>query len=91
MGEEVVRIEIPHWVGSDGELLGFLHAGVYDQCLRSSSFPPYPPVLQEAHEQAVITVVERRVIEDMVEEALGRLGRRVTRSAKDGSKRRRGV
>jgi len=91
VGEEIARVEVPQWVASDADLLGFLHAGICDQCERSSSFPPYPPALQEAHEQAVITVVQRRVVEGMVEKALAQLGQRVTRSAKDNSKRRRGV
>ncbi len=91
VGGEIARIEVPQWVGSDAELLDFLHAAIYDQCRRSPCFPPYPPALLEAHEQAVITAAERRLVEEMVERALGQLGRRVVRSAKDDSKRRRGV
>lgn len=91
VGEEVVRVEVPHWVGIDRELLNLLHAAICDQCRRSPGFPPYPPALLEAHEQAVITTAERRLIEEMVERAIGQHGQRVTRSAKDDSKRRRGV
>ena len=91
VGGEVVRVEIPRWVSSDADLLGFAHAAICDQCRRSPTFPPYPPALQEAHEQAVIGVTERQVVEDMVEEALGQLGQHTTHSAKYDSKRRRGV
>lgn len=91
VGEEVARVEVPQWVRSDPELLHFLHAAIYDQCRRSPGFPPYPPALLEAHEQAVITAAERRLMEEMVEQALGQVGQRIVRSAKDDSKRRRGV
>nr|MBC7244504.1 DNA double-strand break repair nuclease NurA [Chloroflexota bacterium] len=91
VGGEIVRVEVPHWVSTDAALLDLLHAILYDQCQRSPGFPPYPPALLEAHEQAVITTAERRLIEEMVERALGLHGQLVTRSAKDDSKRRRGV
>jgi len=45
----------------------------------------------EAHEQAVITIGERRLVEQMVEEALAARGIVYVRSAKDRSKRERGV
>lgn len=91
VGGEIARIEAPRWVGADEELLGFLHAATYDQCRRSPSFPPYPPALLEAHEQAAITPAERRLVEEMVERALAQRGQRIVRSAKDDSKRRRGI
>jgi len=87
----VVRIEAPQWVMRDEGLLGLVHALVYDQCQRSPDYPPYPPALQEAHEQAVITTAERRLVEELVERALAGQGFVYTRSAKDRSKRRRGV
>jgi len=90
-GGEIARVEVPRWVSLTGEQLSLLHAVIHDQCQRSPGFPPYPPALLEAHEQAVITVAERRLIEEMVEQSLGQLGYHVTRSAKDDSKRRRGV
>lgn len=91
VGGEIVRVEVPHWVGAHRELLDFLHAAICDQCRRSPGFPPYPPALLEAHEQAVITATEKRLIEEMVERAVGQHGQIVIRSAKDDSKRRRGV
>jgi hypothetical protein len=91
VGGEIARIEIPLWVGGDERLLGLLHAATLDQCRRSTGFPPYPPALQEAHEQAAITVTDRRVVEEMLERALARRGLHVVRAAKDNSKRSRGV
>ncbi len=90
-GGEIARVEVPQWLSADPQALAFAHAALYDQCERSPSYPPYPPALQEAHEQAVISAVERDVVEEMVESALGRWGHHLSRSAKDGSKRRRGV
>jgi len=88
---EVVRIEAPQWVMRDERMLHLVHALVYDQCQRSPDHPPYPPALQEAHEQAAITMGERRLVEELVERALAGRGIVYARSAKDRSKRRRGV
>jgi len=91
VGGEVVRIEAPQWVMRDEGMLRLVHALVYDQCRRSPDYPPYPPALQEAHEQAVITTAERRLVQELVERALAERGLVYARSAKDRSKRRRGV
>ncbi len=87
-GVEIARVEIPAWVAADPAHLDLVHAVVYDQCRRGRG---YPSVLQEAHEQAVIHADERRVVEQLVEEALARLGIVLLRSAKDASKRARFV
>lgn len=91
VGGEIARIEAPEWVTTNRTMLDLVHALVYDQCQRSGDYPPYPPVLMEAHEQAVINTAERRVVEQLVEEALARRGMMPLRSAKDRSKRSRGV
>jgi hypothetical protein len=91
VGGEVVRIEAPQWVMANSAMLNLVQTLVYDQCRRSGVFPPYPPALQEAHEQAVISTTERLLVEQMVERALARKGVFYTKSAKDGSKRRRAV
>lgn len=91
VGGEVARIEAPQWVMSDSEMLGLVQATIFDQCRRSKVYPAYPPALQEAHEQAVISTVERRLVETLVERALARRGVVPTTSAKDRSKRRRAV
>ncbi len=87
-GTEIARVEIPAWVADTPAHLDLIHALVYDQCLRGRG---YPSVLQEAHEQAVIGADERRVVEQLIEEALARLGIVMLRSAKDASKRGRFV
>jgi hypothetical protein len=47
--------------------------------------------LIEAHEQAVISTGDRQAVENMVEQALADKGIFYVRSAKDRSKRSRGV
>jgi hypothetical protein len=91
VGGEVVRMEAPQWVMRNSEMLDLVQALVYDQCCRSGITPPYPPALQEAHEQAVISTADRRLVEGLVEKALARRGIIYTKSAKDRSKRRRAV
>lgn len=91
VGGEVVRLEAPQWVTTDPEMLSLLQALIYDQCLRSAIHPPYPPSLQEAHEQAIISSADRRVIDVMVQRALAEKGFVYTESAKAQSKRRRAV
>jgi hypothetical protein len=91
VGGEIARIEAPQWVMRDAGMLERVQAVVYDQCQRSGGYPPYPPALQEAHEQAVIGTAERRLVEEWVEQALAERGIVYTRSAKAYSKRRRGV
>jgi hypothetical protein len=91
VGGEISRVEAPQWVMSDPELVDLVHSTVYDQCRRSSQYPPYPSVLIEAHEQAVISTEDRRMVEVLVEQALAARGIYYMRSAKDASKKSRGV
>jgi hypothetical protein len=91
VGGEIARVEAPQWVMNDPDMLDLVHSSVYDQCQRSGQYPPYPPVLIEAHEQAVITTADRQVVSELVEQALAAQGIYYQRSAKDQSKRGRGV
>lgn len=91
VGGEIARIEAPQWVMRNTEMLELVQAVIYDQCQRSGGYPPYPPALQEAHEQAVIGTAERRLVEELVERALAERGIVYARSAKAHSKKRRGV
>jgi hypothetical protein len=91
VGGEIARIEAPQWVMSDPQMLDLVHCSVYDQCRRSGQYPPYPPALIEAHEQAVITTADRRAVSELVEQSLAAQGIYYQRSAKDQSKRGRGV
>lgn len=87
-GREIARIEMPRWVASDAELLDRVHAIVWDQ---SQLGRGYPVALQEAHEQAVLSMADRRLIEETIERQLAIQGVLVTRTGKDGSKRGRFV
>lgn len=87
-GREIARIEIPRWVASNPELLDRVHSIVWDQAQMGRG---YPVALQEAHEQAVLNMADRRLVEETVERALASQGVIVTRTGKDGSKRGRFV
>ncbi|HLI51580.1 MAG TPA: hypothetical protein VKU87_07260, partial [Thermomicrobiaceae bacterium] len=69
-------------------LLELTHAVIYDQCRRGRG---YPPALQEAHEQAVIGMADRRMVETLVDRALAENSIVMQRSGKDASKRGRFV
>jgi hypothetical protein len=91
VGGEVVRLEAPQWVTSDSQTLSLVQALIYDQARRSSTYPPYPPALQEAHEQALISAGDRRLVQLLLERSLAEQGIVLGGSAKSGSKERRGV
>jgi hypothetical protein len=91
VGGEIARVEAPAWVMEDPALRDRTHALVYDQCRRSAQFPPYPAALIEAHEHAVISMGDREAVETAMARALARKGYLYVRSAKDRSKRNRGV
>ncbi len=88
VGEEIARVEVPAWVAKTPALLDRVHAVIYDQCQRGRG---YPPALVEAHEQAVITMGERELVEEMVARELADRAVVYTRSEKDRSKRMRGI
>lgn len=91
VGGEIARVEAPQWAIDDAAMLHLVHGVVYDQCRRSGQYPPYPAALIEAHEQAVISTADRETVERLVERALAEKGILYVRSAKDRSKRGRGV
>ena len=65
--EEIARVEVPGWVAADRALLDLTHTLVMDNARRGGG---YPVVLQEAHEQAVVTGADREAFQNMVERAL---------------------
>lgn len=87
-GQEIARVEAPRFVTDDRAQLDLVHAAVLDQVRLGRG---YPVALQEAHEQAVIGMEDRRVVELAVERALARAGVVLTWTGKDGSKRGRFV
>lgn len=88
VGGEIGRVELPQWVADDAALLDRVHALVVDQCRRGRGFPP---ALVEAHEQAVINMGDRQLVERLLEEALAQQQIFVMRSLKDRSKRERSI
>ncbi len=88
VGSEIGRVEVPQWVADDPALLDRVHAVLVDQCQRGNGFPP---ALVEAHEQAVINLGDRALVERMLAEALAAQGIVYTRSMKDRTKRERSI
>ena len=86
--EEIARVEVPEWVARDEALLNLTHGLVLDQCRRGQG---YPVALSEAHEQAVVTGLDRENFWQLVEIALA--GEKIpsSTSAKSRSKNTRWV
>ena len=88
VGEEIGRVEVPSWVADDQPALGLAHTLIVEQCRLGQG---YPVALMEAHEQAVVTVGDRRYFQQLVEGALYAEGVPVYTSEKSRSKRVRMV
>jgi hypothetical protein len=86
--DEVARIEIPAWGAESPERLGLSHALVFDQCRRGQG---YPVVLSEAHEQAVVSGLDRDNFWRLVESSLTEAHLNTDGSAKNQSKRTRWI
>jgi hypothetical protein len=87
-GEEIARIEVPRWAAEDNDLLELTHRLVYDQCKRGQG---YPVALSEAHEQAVVTGVDRENFWELVESTLTEEHMPGSSSGKSLSKRTRWI
>ncbi len=83
----IPRVELPHWATSPAQVER-LHSTLVDQCRRAGG---YPRALQEAHEQAVISVGDRQQFARLLETAAGRHGLFAMAGGKQMSKRRRAV
>ena len=88
VGSEIARVEAPRWVFETEGWLDFVHSVLVDQARRGNG---YPPALMEAHEQAVVSMEERRMVMQLLESRLQATGVSLERSYKDRSKRIRGV
>ena len=86
--DEIARVEIPQWVAMDENLLSLTHTLVLDQCRRGQG---YPVALSEAHEQAVVTGVDREYFWQLVESSLVDEKLPSLSSAKSRSKRTRWI
>ena len=67
------RVEVPHWVVEDPDLLGLLHAALVDQSKQMGA-RPYPYILHRAHEVAVVSFAEKDQLEIMIQAELRKQG-----------------
>lgn len=88
IGDEIARVELPLWEAERPERIALLHRALVDQCAKG---PDYPVALQEAHEQAVITTVDRRSFAALLERELASAVGSPATSAKSRSKRMRSI
>ena len=86
--DEIARVEVPQWVSMDENLLNLTHTLVLDQCQRGQG---YPVALSEAHEQAVVTAIDKENFWQLVESLLVEERLPTLTSAKSRSKRTRWV
>ncbi len=86
--DEIARVEIPQWVAMNEELLNLTHRLILDQCRRGHG---YPVALSEAHEQAVVTGMDRENFWQLVESSLVEKSMPAYGSAKSFSKRTRWI
>ncbi len=86
--DEIARVEIPQWVAESETLLNLTHSLILDQCQRGRG---YPVVLSEAHEQAVVTGMDRENFWELVESTMVDEHLPTSTSGKSLSKRTRWV
>lgn len=67
----LIRIEVPGWLckPENRELLNNLHALIMQQC-RVFDSSPYPYILTRAHEEAVVTMNDRTLVEGIIEASM---------------------
>jgi hypothetical protein len=85
--DDIARVELPEWGASD-EQVDRLHATLIQQCADCGG---YPRALQEAHEQAVISMGDRLQFERLLEGEAARQGLFGQANSKQMSKRRRAI
>ncbi len=61
----LARVEVPAWVAQDRKLLDTLHSALVAQS-QILSLRPYPYILHRAHEVAVVTMMEKEQVEQMI-------------------------
>jgi len=69
----LARVELPEWVACNPVAVDTLHAALVAQCKQMGA-RPYPYALQRAHEVAVVSLDEKRQLEDMIALELRRQG-----------------
>lgn len=83
--DDIARVELPAWA-ADPQRVGRLHRALLDQTQFCGG---YPRALQEAHELAVISSVDREQFARLLESESTRAGIHATLAGKQRSKRRR--
>jgi hypothetical protein len=68
----LARVEIPRWVAEDAGMVADLHAVLVQQCQILATRFPY--LLHRSHEVAVVTMDEKRQVEQMIAMELRRRG-----------------
>jgi len=84
-GKEIARVEVPQWATIDREMLALGHSMIIEQCNKGQG---YPVAISEAHEQAVISSLDRQIFKQMINETLERQGISTYTSEKERSKSR---
>ena len=79
---------MPYWSVEHNDIIDLAHGSSFDQSIRG---PGYPTVLIEAHEQAIVTAVDRESFVELVELALNSNGITTPTSQKNISKRIRNI
>ena len=69
----LARVEIPAWVANSPQMLNDLHANLIQQCQTLGS-RPYPYMLHRSHEVALVSMDEKKQIENMIAIELRRRG-----------------
>jgi hypothetical protein len=68
---DLARVEVPAWVAEEPSLLEAVHAGLIEQCRTTGGFPY---ALIRAHELAVVSLTDRKTLEEMLGQALREQG-----------------
>lgn len=84
VGKEIVRIEIPAWIGHNQLLVDLVATLCLNQSLKGNG---YPVVLAEAHEQAVVKGFDREFFYQMVKKSSFAHHQRLKSSQKSIKKR----
>ncbi len=69
----LARVEIPAWVANSSQMLNDLHAILIHQCQILGS-RPYPYLLHRSHEVALVSMDEKKQVENMIAVELRRRG-----------------
>ena len=69
----LARVEVPAWVAQNKKLLDALHSALVAQS-QILSLRPYPYILLRAHETALVTMLEKEQVEQMIVAEYSRRG-----------------